>query len=38
MLFFSLVICLAQEDLKEREKKAAFDPAYSSYARKNLLT
>ncbi len=34
MLFFSAVICFAQEDLKEREKQAAFDPAYSSYSRK----
>lgn len=34
MLFFSAVICFAQEDLKEREKQAAFDPTYSSYSRK----
>ena len=34
MLFFSAVICFTQEDLKEREKQAAFDPAYSSYSRK----
>ena len=34
MLFFSVVICFAQEDLKEREKQAAFDPAYTSYSRK----
>ena len=36
MLFFATVICFAQEDLKEREKQAAFDPAYSSYSRKKL--
>lgn len=34
MLFFSAIICFAQEDLKKREKQAAFDPAYSSYSRK----
>lgn len=34
LLFFSVVICFAQEDLKEREKQAAFDPAYSTYSRK----
>ena len=32
--FISGVMCFAQEDLKEREKQAAFDPAYSSYSRK----
>ena len=34
MFFISGVMCFAQEDLKEREKQAAFDPAYSSYSRK----
>lgn len=34
LLFFSLAFCFAQEDLKEREKQAAFDPAYSTYSRK----
>ncbi|WP_051254375.1 F0F1 ATP synthase subunit delta [Arenibacter latericius] len=34
MLFFSATISFAQEDSKEREKQAAFDPAYSSYSRK----
>jgi len=34
MFFMSCVLCFAQDDLKEREKQAAFDPAYSSYSRK----
>lgn len=34
LLFFSVMVCFAQENLKEREKQAAFDPAYSSYSRK----
>ena len=34
MFFMSGVFCFAQDDLKEREKQAAFDPAYSSYSRK----
>lgn len=34
LMFVSTLVCFAQEDLKEREKQAAFDPAYSSYSRK----
>ena len=34
LLFVSSLVCFAQEDLKEREKQAAFDPAYSTYSRK----
>lgn len=34
LVFVSTLTCFAQEDLKEREKQAAFDPAYSSYSRK----
>ncbi|SHJ21207.1 hypothetical protein [Pseudozobellia thermophila] len=34
MLFMTAVTCFAQDDLKEREKQAAFDPAYTSYSRK----
>ena len=34
MLLVSGVVCFAQDDLKEREKQAAFDPAYTSYSRK----
>ena len=33
-MFVSTLVCFAQEDLKEREKQAAFDPAYTSYSRK----
>ncbi|WP_430906305.1 hypothetical protein [Maribacter sp. 2-571] len=33
-LFMTATMCFGQEDLKEREKQAAFDPAYSSYSRK----
>ena len=33
-MFVCTLVCFAQEDLKEREKQAAFDPAYSSYSRK----
>lgn len=34
LFFVSSIVCFAQESLKEREKQAAFDPAYSSYSRK----
>ncbi|MFS4467154.1 hypothetical protein [Maribacter sp. 2210JD10-5] len=34
LLLLTVSVCFAQEDLKEREKQAAFDPAYSSYSRK----
>ncbi len=34
LLFVSSMVCFGQEDLKEREKQAAFDPTYTSYSRK----
>ncbi|NHF57978.1 hypothetical protein FK220_001410 [Flavobacteriaceae bacterium TP-CH-4] len=34
VLFVSGTVCFGQEDLKEREKQAAFDPTYTSYSRK----
>ncbi|MBC6998178.1 hypothetical protein [Cytophaga sp. FL35] len=34
LLFMTGVMTFAQEDLKEREQQAAFDPAYTSYSRK----
>lgn len=34
LMFVCTLVAFAQEDLKEREKQAAFDPAYTSYSRK----
>ncbi|MFS4456088.1 hypothetical protein [Maribacter sp. 2304DJ31-5] len=34
LFFVTMSMCFAQEDLKEREKQAAFDPAYTSFSRK----